>query len=80
MGDEYPEAEVLGLDLTATQPAYRPPNVTFIVDDIENEWTHASDYDLIALRSVAVVLKFPQTVLNMAFRSAAVLLLSIYAF
>jgi SAM-dependent methyltransferase len=33
--DEHPEAEVLGIDLSPIQPAFLPPNVTFVVDDLE---------------------------------------------
>ncbi|KAH8893673.1 S-adenosyl-L-methionine-dependent methyltransferase [Thozetella sp. PMI_491] len=40
MGDEYPEADILGVDLSPIQPSWCPPNVRFIVDDVEAEWTH----------------------------------------
>ena len=33
MGDEYPEAEVIGTDLSPIQPAFVPPNVRFFVED-----------------------------------------------
>ncbi|KAE9571534.1 hypothetical protein CGMCC3_g12499 [Colletotrichum fructicola] len=34
-GEEHPDAEVLGVDLSAIQPEFTPPNVKFQIDDIE---------------------------------------------
>ncbi|KKY19808.1 putative methyltransferase domain-containing protein [Diplodia seriata] len=36
--DEYPSAQVIGTDLSAIQPEWVPPNVTFLVDDAESDW------------------------------------------
>lgn len=33
MGDLYPEAEVIGTDLSPIQPAFVPPNVRFFIED-----------------------------------------------
>jgi hypothetical protein len=33
MGDKYPEAEIVGTDLSPIQPAFVPPNVRFFVED-----------------------------------------------
>lgn len=35
--DPYPSAEVIGNDLSPTQPPFTPPNLQFYVDDIEDE-------------------------------------------
>jgi hypothetical protein len=35
VADKYPSAAVDGLDLSAIQPYYVPPNLKFIIDDIE---------------------------------------------
>jgi methylase of polypeptide subunit release factors len=32
-GDKYPEAEVIGTDLSPIQPAFVPPNVRFFIED-----------------------------------------------
>lgn len=40
VGDEYPEAEVIGIDLSPIQPAWVPPNVKFLVDDAETAWVY----------------------------------------
>ncbi|KAI5793948.1 S-adenosyl-L-methionine-dependent methyltransferase, partial [Pyronema domesticum] len=44
MADEYPSAEVIGVDLSPIQPAWVPPNCRFEVDDVERDWTFRSDY------------------------------------
>ncbi|KAG0650174.1 Methyltransferase LAE1 [Hyphodiscus hymeniophilus] len=38
MGDLYPGANVLGVDLSPIQPEWVPPNVRFMVDDVESPW------------------------------------------
>ncbi|KAH8799755.1 S-adenosyl-L-methionine-dependent methyltransferase [Xylogone sp. PMI_703] len=48
--DEHPEANVIGVDLSPIQPYFIPPNCTFFVDDIEDEWTWSTPFDLIHAR------------------------------
>lgn len=48
--DEHPETQVIGVDLSPVQSSFVPPNVTFYVDDLEEEWTYSSPFDLIYLR------------------------------
>jgi hypothetical protein len=36
-GEEHPEASVLGIDISLIQPCFVPPNVTFQIDDLEDE-------------------------------------------
>ncbi|CAK7227945.1 hypothetical protein SCUCBS95973_006716 [Sporothrix curviconia] len=68
MGDRYPSARVVGLDLSPIQSVWIPPNVEFVVDDVEdNAWIHGSDYDLIHLRMTAVILRRPANVAATAF-------------
>ncbi|KAI9754185.1 MAG: hypothetical protein M1815_005757 [Lichina confinis] len=50
--DEYPSAEVIGTDLSPIQPPWVPPNLKFEVDDAESEWTHATKFDYIHLRTL----------------------------
>ncbi|KEF51927.1 uncharacterized protein A1O9_11916 [Exophiala aquamarina CBS 119918] len=38
--DEFPDAIVIGTDLSPIQPSWVPPNCKFYVDDIEAEWTY----------------------------------------
>ncbi|KAK1973060.1 methyltransferase domain-containing protein [Colletotrichum sublineola] len=49
-GDEYPEAEVYGIDLSATLPGYVPSNVRFEIDDVEEDWTWSGPFDYIHSR------------------------------
>ncbi|KAK2765305.1 methyltransferase domain-containing protein [Colletotrichum kahawae] len=51
-GDEHPEAEVLGNDLSAVQPSLVPPNVRFEIDDVEDEWTHSQPFQYIHSRNL----------------------------
>ncbi|KAK2734420.1 methyltransferase domain-containing protein [Colletotrichum kahawae] len=48
--DDHPEAEVLGVDLSPTQPDFVAPNVKFEVDDIEDEWTYTKPFEYIHSR------------------------------
>jgi SAM-dependent methyltransferase len=48
--DEYPEAQVLGVDLSPIQPLFVPPNVKFEVDDLEEDWTFTYKFDFIYCR------------------------------
>ncbi|OTB14301.1 hypothetical protein K445DRAFT_319112 [Daldinia sp. EC12] len=51
MGDEYPNCEVIGTDLSPIQPTWCPPNVKFEIDDLEQEWTWApNSFDYIHIR------------------------------
>ncbi len=35
VGDLFPSSNILGVDLSPIQPEWVPPNVRFMVDDIE---------------------------------------------
>ncbi|KAI8158318.1 Secondary metabolism regulator LAE1 [Colletotrichum sp. SAR 10_70] len=49
-GDEHPESEVIGVDLSVVQAGFLPPNVTFEVDDIEEPWAFSNGFDYIHSR------------------------------
>ncbi|WQF80849.1 Putative S-adenosyl-L-methionine-dependent methyltransferase superfamily [Colletotrichum destructivum] len=49
-GDEHPETEVLGIDLSAIQPIFIPPNVKFEIDDVDESWTYSQPFDYIHTR------------------------------
>ncbi|PGH23577.1 hypothetical protein AJ80_02357 [Polytolypa hystricis UAMH7299] len=53
MGDLYPSAEVIGTDLSPIQPHLVPPNVRFIIDDVEQQWDDNQAYDYIHCRYIA---------------------------
>ena len=55
IGDEYPGAQVIGIDIARIQPSAAPLNVYFVIDDAEREdgWTFGPDkFDLIHFRAM----------------------------
>ncbi|KAF4875852.1 Secondary metabolism regulator LAE1 [Colletotrichum siamense] len=46
----FPNAEILGNDLSAIQPAWCPPNVKFEIDDVESPWLYEHKFDFIFCR------------------------------
>ncbi|TDZ36735.1 Secondary metabolism regulator LAE1 [Colletotrichum spinosum] len=57
-GDEYPESDVLGIDLSPIQPDWVPPNVRFMIDDAEAEWVWpAGSLDFVHARHMCMAVK-----------------------
>lgn len=51
MADEYPSAEVIGVDISPIQPSWVPPNLKFQIDDVQLDWTFDEDtFDFIHVR------------------------------
>jgi len=50
MGDQYPSAEIVGVDMTPTMKSHVPDNVSFEIDDIEQPWTYDKPFDYIHSR------------------------------
>jgi SAM-dependent methyltransferase len=50
--DEHPEAKVKGIDLSPIQPSFIPPNLSFEIDDLEEEWTFNEKFDFIFSRQM----------------------------
>ncbi|KAI8272341.1 methyltransferase domain-containing protein [Colletotrichum sp. SAR 10_98] len=50
--DSYPEATVLGVDLSPIQPGIVPPNCYFEADDVEQEWQYEEPFDFIFMRAM----------------------------
>ncbi|KAI0390834.1 S-adenosyl-L-methionine-dependent methyltransferase [Xylariaceae sp. FL0594] len=49
--DQYPSAEVIGVDISPSQPQWIPPNLKFEIDDITQPWTYApNSFDYIHMR------------------------------
>lgn len=69
VADRYPSAEVFGIDQTPIQPNWVPPNLRFIVDNIEEEWLHGSDFDFVHIRQVMPVLRDGEKVLRSAYEN-----------
>ncbi|TDZ33076.1 Secondary metabolism regulator LAE1 [Colletotrichum spinosum] len=70
MGDEYPEADVVGIDLSPIQPDFVPPNVQFVVDDAEVEWMYPEGaFDYVHIRNMAPSIKKWPELLAEAYRA-----------
>ncbi|KAF1815269.1 S-adenosyl-L-methionine-dependent methyltransferase [Eremomyces bilateralis CBS 781.70] len=48
--DQHPSAQVTGTDLSPIQPQFVPLNLTFLVDDAEDEWVFDNKFDFIHAR------------------------------
>lgn len=48
----YPEARVIGTDLSPIQPTWTPRNVRFEIDDSEEPWTYTTPFDFIHCRTM----------------------------
>ena len=53
MGDTYPTAEIIGVDISADMPSLLPPNVRCQIDDVEDPWTYQAPFDYIHSRYMA---------------------------
>ena len=50
IGEKFPNAEVIGVDISANTPDFVPPNVRFEIDDVEDQWTWGAPFDYIHSR------------------------------
>jgi SAM-dependent methyltransferase len=61
MADEFPKADVIGIDLSPIQPGFVPPNCFFEINDYESDWEYSKPFDLIHARSLGGSIRdFPQ--------------------
>ena len=68
MADKYPAAEVVGVDIAATQPHFVPPNCTFEIDDVEEDWPyHTSHFDFIHGRDLMTAIRDWPRLLSQAY-------------
>jgi len=51
--DQYPNCEVIGIDLSPGQPENVPRNLRFVVDDAEEMWVYSTKFDYIHCRLMA---------------------------
>lgn len=68
MADQYPSAQVIGVDLSPIQEPWIPPNLRFIVDDIHDPWIHGDDFDLVHIRHVSLFLRDFDSIVEKSFR------------
>lgn len=69
MGDEHPDAEIIGTDLSPTQPSWVPANVKFEIDDVEEPWTFRENFDFIHVRYLAAAIVDWPKLVGQAFRN-----------
>jgi hypothetical protein len=51
--DQFPSAEVIGVDISPIQPGWVPPNLRFQIDDVQLPWTYPpSHFDFIHIRNL----------------------------
>ncbi|CAI7673018.1 hypothetical protein PCG10_006267 [Penicillium crustosum] len=55
MAEDYPQADIIGTDLSPIQPNWAPPNCRFFIDDAESDWTFSPGeaFDYIHARTLA---------------------------
>ena len=53
MADKFPNAAIIGTDISPIQPAWVPPTVSFQIDDAQQEWTWPiNHFDFIHTRNL----------------------------
>uniref|UniRef100_A0A4E9EH12 Carboxylic ester hydrolase n=1 Tax=Gibberella zeae TaxID=5518 RepID=A0A4E9EH12_GIBZA len=68
-GDKHPSAVVIGNDLSPIQPDWVPPNVRFIIDDVEADWVDPVPYDYIHCKYMAGSIKDWPRLIKQAYAS-----------
>ena len=69
--DEFPNAEVIGTDVSPMQPTWVPPNVKFELEDCNEEWTWPENtFDFVNMRYLAGVVTDWHALMRNAYRVA----------
>ncbi|KAL1970259.1 hypothetical protein VTN77DRAFT_5419 [Rasamsonia byssochlamydoides] len=70
-GDEFPSAEVIGNDLSPSQPTLVPPNEKFIVNDVEEDWGYENNpFDFVHARGLIFSIRDMQRLIQQAYNCA----------
>ncbi|KAK0712663.1 S-adenosyl-L-methionine-dependent methyltransferase, partial [Lasiosphaeria miniovina] len=67
VAEKFPLANVLGIDITSIQPIWVPPNLGFLVDNIQRDWHNGEDFDFVHARHMFPLLERPNKVLAESF-------------
>jgi len=68
--ENYPNAQVIGTDLSPMQPRYVPPNVRFEIDNAEDEWMYGENtFDFIHIRTLLGSIKDWDRLYRQAYRA-----------
>lgn len=69
VGDLYPSANILGVDLSPIQPTWVPPNVKFMVDDVESPWLHRRNhFDYVHGRHIVMAIRNWDALMSRAYQ------------
>jgi len=72
MAEKFPDAEVIGNDLSPIQPTWTWPNLRFEIDDVELEWTYRKDsFDFVHMRCLSASINDWEGLLSEAFKCLA---------
>ncbi|CCE28065.1 uncharacterized protein CPUR_01539 [Claviceps purpurea 20.1] len=70
--DQFPNASVIGTDISPCQPQWVPPNLCFEIDDASLEWTwNANHFDFIHMRYIVGGIQDWTALLKEAYRCCA---------
>ncbi|KAK1640152.1 S-adenosyl-L-methionine-dependent methyltransferase [Colletotrichum phormii] len=69
MGDAFPNALIIGNDLSPVQPRLVPSNVRFEIDDVESDWLYEDQFDFIFSRYMAGSLSDWPTLMSRAYEN-----------
>ncbi|KAF5026340.1 hypothetical protein F66182_1548 [Fusarium sp. NRRL 66182] len=70
--DRYPNADIIGTDLSPCQPEWVPPNLRFELDDAVLEWTwDSNEFDFIHIRYLFGAIKDYTALFQEAYRCCA---------
>ncbi|KAG2162524.1 hypothetical protein VTO58DRAFT_105981 [Aureobasidium pullulans] len=67
--DQYPNCEVIGIDLSPGQPSFVPPNLKYIIDDAEELWVYDHRFDYVHCRLMAGCFADPEKLIQQAFEN-----------
>ncbi|KAJ3548161.1 hypothetical protein NM208_g1144 [Fusarium decemcellulare] len=68
--DEFPNAEVIGTDISPIQPSWIPPNLKFEIDDCMQEWTFEPDsFDFVHMRFLYGSIKHWSFLIKQAYKA-----------
>ncbi|KAJ4346389.1 uncharacterized protein N0V89_010318 [Didymosphaeria variabile] len=69
--EQYPDARVMGTDLSPIQPNYVPTNCHFEIADAEDEWNFSRPFDYIHGRALLTCFADPRSIIQKAYDNLA---------
>ncbi|TVY91974.1 putative methyltransferase [Lachnellula willkommii] len=67
--EQFPQTKVIGTDLSPIQPEFVPPNLSFEVDDVDDDWLYTHPFDYIHGRLMVFGFSDPLAVFRKAFNA-----------